>query len=38
MVAIRNDQVVLEPLDTVKGRTRFVDLALYDAVASVFFG
>ena len=38
MVAIRNDQVVLEPLDTVKGRTRFVDLSLYDGVASVFFG
>ena len=38
MVALRNDDVVLEPLDTVKGKTRFVDLDLYDGVASVFFG
>jgi len=38
MVALRNDDVVLEPLETVKGKTRFVDLDLYDGVASVFFG
>jgi 6-phosphofructokinase 1 len=38
MVAVRNDEMVLEPLESVKGKTRCVDLALYDDVASVFFG
>ena len=38
MVAVRNDVIRSVPLDEVVGRTRFVDLSLYDDVATVFFG
>lgn len=38
MVAIRNDDIVRVSLDQVVGRTRHVDLSLYDDVATVFFG
>ncbi|MDJ0768783.1 MAG: 6-phosphofructokinase [Ilumatobacter sp.] len=36
MVAIRADQIVRTPLEDVIGRTRTVDLALFDGVAQVF--
>ena len=38
MVAVRNDEIVRTPLTGVLGKTRYVDLDLYDNVASVFFG
>ena len=38
MVGVRNEQVVRVPLSEVVGKTRHVDLALYDDVATVFFG
>jgi len=38
MVAVRNDEIVRTPLTGVIGKTRFVDLSIYDNVASVFFG
>ena len=38
MVAVRNDVICTVPLSEVVGRTRHVDLALYDDVATVFFG
>jgi 6-phosphofructokinase 1 len=38
MVAVRNDVIVRVPLGEVVGRTRHVDLSLYDDVATVFFG
>lgn len=37
MVAVRNDEIVRVPLTT-SVTTRYVDLSLYDNVASVFFG
>jgi 6-phosphofructokinase 1 len=37
MVALRGDQVVRTPLSEVVGRTRPVDLSLFDDVAQVFF-
>ena len=38
MVGVRNDDIVRVSLDEVVGRTRYVDLSLYDDVATVFFG
>ena len=38
MVALRNDDMVRVPLEEVVGKTRYVDLSLYDDVATVFFG
>jgi phosphofructokinase-like protein len=38
MVALRNDDVVRVPLTEMVGKTRYVDLSLYDNVATVFFG
>ena len=38
MVAVSGDEIVRVSLDQVVGRTRTVDLSLYDNVASVFFG
>lgn len=38
MVGVRNEQIVRVPLSEVVGKTRHVDLALYDDVATVFFG
>lgn len=38
MVAIKNDGIDLVPLGEIMGKTRYVDLSLYDNVASVFFG
>lgn len=38
MVAVRNDDVVRVPLGEIVGKTRYVDLSLYDNVATVFFG
>ena len=38
MIAVRNDDMVRVPLDQVVGKTRYVDLSLYDNVATVFFG
>lgn len=38
MVAVQNDTIVCVPLKDVVGRTRYVDLSLYDDVATVFFG
>jgi 6-phosphofructokinase 1 len=38
MVAVRNDDMVRVPLSEVVGKTRYVDLSLYDNVATVFFG
>jgi phosphofructokinase-like protein len=38
MVAVRNDNIVCVPLKEVVGKTRYVDLSLYDDVATVFFG
>jgi 6-phosphofructokinase 1 len=38
MVGVRNEQIIRVPLSQVVGKTRFVDLSLYDDVATVFFG
>lgn len=38
MIALRNDIVVRVPLEEVVGKTRYVDVSLYDDVAAVFFG
>jgi 6-phosphofructokinase 1 len=38
MIAVRNDDMVRVPLNDVVGKTRCVDLSLYDNVATVFFG
>ena len=38
MVGVRNEDIVRVPLTNVVGKTRFVDLSLYDDVATVFFG
>jgi 6-phosphofructokinase 1 len=38
MVGVRNEQIVRVPLSQVVGKTRYVDLSLYDDVATVFFG
>lgn len=38
MIALRNDDMVRVPLEEVVGKTRYVDLSLYDDVATVFFG
>lgn len=38
MVGLRNPKIVLTPLDEVTGKTRTVDVSIYDDVASVFFG
>lgn len=38
MVVLRNDRVGLAPLTVAEGRTRTLDLHLYDEVAEVFFG
>ena len=38
MVAVRDGEIERVPLSVVVGRTRYVDLSLYDDVASVFFG
>lgn len=38
MIAIRNDQIVRVPLEEVVGKTRYVDVSVYDDVAAVFFG
>jgi phosphofructokinase-like protein len=38
MVAVRNDEICLVSLAEVVGKTRYVDLSLYDNVATVFFG
>jgi phosphofructokinase-like protein len=38
MVALHNDDVVRVPLTEMVGKTRYVDLSLYDNVATVFFG
>ena len=38
MIAIRNDQMVRVPLEEVVGKTRYVDVSVYDDVAAVFFG
>lgn len=38
MVAVRNEDICLVSLDAVMGKTRYVDLSIYDNVATVFFG
>ena len=38
MIAVRNDDMVRVALGDIVGRTRYVDLSLYDNVATVFFG
>ena len=38
MVALRDGSIVTVPLSEVTGRTRHVNLSIYDDVASVFFG
>jgi len=38
MVALRGEEVVTAPLDETAGRTRPVDMHLYNEVASIFFG
>jgi 6-phosphofructokinase 1 len=38
MVGVRKEQIVRVPLSDVVGKTRQVDLSLYDDVATVFFG
>ena len=38
MVAVRGDEIVTVPLHEMVGKTRYVDLSLYDDVATVFFG
>ncbi|MEX2627626.1 MAG: hypothetical protein WD225_12135 [Ilumatobacteraceae bacterium] len=37
MVVARGPDIALAPLTEAVGRTRFVDMHLYDDVASVFF-
>jgi hypothetical protein len=37
MVALRADRIVHTPLSDVVGRTRSVDLSLFENVAEVFF-
>lgn len=38
MIAVRNDDMVRVPMGEIVGKTRYVDLSLYDNVATVFFG
>ncbi|MEN9552411.1 MAG: hypothetical protein RLY24_6, partial [Actinomycetota bacterium] len=38
MIAVRNDDMERVPLQNVVNKTRYVDLSLYDNVATVFFG
>jgi phosphofructokinase-like protein len=38
MMGINNDHINHVPLSEIMGKTRYVDLSLYDDVASVFFG
>ena len=38
MIAVRNDDMVRVPMNQIVGKTRYVDLSLYDNVATVFFG
>jgi ATP-dependent phosphofructokinase / diphosphate-dependent phosphofructokinase len=38
MIAVRNDDMVRVPMNEIVGKTRYVDLSLYDDVATVFFG
>jgi 6-phosphofructokinase 1 len=38
MVAVKGDDIVAVPLHDMVGKTRYVDLSLYDDVATVFFG
>ncbi|CAB4590984.1 unannotated protein [freshwater metagenome] len=38
MVAVKGDDIVTVPLHDMVGKTRYVDLSLYDNVATVFFG
>jgi ATP-dependent phosphofructokinase / diphosphate-dependent phosphofructokinase len=38
MVAVRGEDIVTVPLSDVVGRTRYVDLSIFDDVATVFFG
>lgn len=38
MIAVRNDDMERVPLQQVVNKTRYVDLSLYDNVATVFFG
>ena len=38
MVGVRNEDIIRVPLSQVVGKTRQVDLSLYDDVANVFFG
>lgn len=38
MVVLRGDEIERAPLLTTKGRTRTVNLALYDEAETVFFG
>ena len=38
MIAVRNDDMERVPLHQVVNKTRYVDLSLYDNVATVFFG
>ena len=38
MTAVRHDEIHLVPLSQMVGKTRYVDLSLYDNVATVFFG
>jgi hypothetical protein len=38
MTALQGNSIGLVPLSTTIGKTRSVDLHLYDDVASVFFG
>jgi 6-phosphofructokinase 1 len=37
MMAVRGDDIVTVPLSDVVGKTRYVDLSIYDDVATVFF-
>ena len=37
-VGVRNEDIIRVPLSQVVGKTRHVDLSLYDDVATVFFG
>ena len=38
MIAVRNEDMVRVPMGETVGKTRHVDLSLYDNVATVFFG
>jgi ATP-dependent phosphofructokinase / diphosphate-dependent phosphofructokinase len=38
MVAVRGNDIVCVPLSDIVGKTRYVDLSIYDNVATVFFG